>query len=188
MGLLAFALAVALATPPPVSAAGAAPAAGAVIVDFWASGTKSRPLPVSSGRLEPDPADTTGPGPLHIRYSDGTETIIPNERGTFSDGDKPVAQEAFEQIRVAPDRQTIGWLASYRMCSQAYACPLKLVIYRTGRVVRSFDASHGVFWGWKFQKRGGQVVTLSGFPHGREAGSVAAYDVETGRPVKRTRG
>jgi hypothetical protein len=125
---------------------------------------------------------TFGAGPLHIIYSDGTDVVVPNEKGSMSDGYEIHAQEDFEEIHLAKDGKTIGWLADYMMCAQSYPCSMELVIYRAGHILQKIGPDGGgIVLGWKFLKGGKEVATLTGFPHGDEMEIYDIYDTETGR-------
>jgi hypothetical protein len=43
-------------------------------------------------------------------------------------------QVGSRELRIADDKKTVGWLAEYENCCTSYAVPLKLVIYRDGKV------------------------------------------------------
>jgi hypothetical protein len=150
------------------------PAKDAYIMSFSAASRDD------SGSVSKD----SGPGPLRIKYSDGSEVVIPNERGRFARDDSNLTQENIDDVQLAADKQHIGWLADYMMCSQSYPCPMELVVYRLGEELRYFSAQYGVVWSWSFLNGGKQVAVRGGFPHGDEAGAEIVYDVETGREVK----
>jgi hypothetical protein len=152
--------------------AAAAPAPNATIVKF--SALQPHDPNAAAGDA------SSGSGPLRLTYSDGTVVTIPAERGQFSDGNAVVPQTVFEQIALAPDRRTIGWLADYMMCAQSYPCPLELVIFHAGARTRKMAPKFGTIWGWMFIDGGAEVVVHSGFPHGDMTGEFTLYDVKTG--------
>jgi hypothetical protein len=161
--------------PPPAraEARNRKPPGGAYIVKYSA-GTGDQSAPQNH---------SFGPGPLHIIYGDGTDIVVPNERGDFSENDQVIPQESFSDIRLAEDSQTIGWLASYMMCAQSYACPLELIIFRSGHILHILAPSYGIFWSWNFLNGGKRVAACSGFPHGDNSGACELYDTTTGRKL-----
>lgn len=100
-----------------------------------------------------------GSGPLVIRYRGGKSVRVP------LDLDEQGQQLEFSQIRIAPDRHSIGWLASYG-CGQAQPCPLALVVWHQGRPVLRFVAHHGVIESWQFLAGGRQVAVQTRQPDG----------------------
>ncbi len=148
----------------------AKPAKNAYIVRFYAN---------SAGE-SPKTEKNSGPGPLHIIYSDETQVDIPNERGRFEIGERTLTQENFSDIQLADDRQHLGWLADYMICQQSYPCSAELVIYQSGHKFRYIDPPYGILWKWRFLNSGKQVVVQFGFPHGDSTEAYALYDADTG--------
>ena len=172
-------------SPPKAESQNPKPAAGVYIVKYSA---------VNKDKDEyADKGETSGSGPLHLIYSDGTDVVVPNEKGDFARGyfggnfkgnkGEAIAQGDFKAIHLAEDHQTIGWLAGYMMCEQNYPCDLELVIYRSGHVLQKISPAYGVLWDWQFSEGGKQVVTESGFPHGDVSGAYELIDVETGHKL-----
>ncbi|MBZ5553099.1 MAG: hypothetical protein LAO21_10290 [Acidobacteriia bacterium] len=161
------------AKPPNVHTRLATPGKGAHIVRFYATSEDE-----SSKSDAP-----SGPGPLHIIYSDGSQVEIPKERGRFGDPEHPLTQDNFSNIQLADDRQHLGWLAEYMMCSQSYPCPMELVVYQAGHKLTYLFSSYGVIWSWTFLKGGKCLAMQYGFPHGDETGAFALYDTDTGRVI-----
>ena len=120
-------------------------------------------------------------GFLHVIYSDGSNIEIQKERGRNSYGDTALQQVSFSHIKVSEDRQHIGWLADYEMCSQSYPCTMELAIFRAGFPIRYFSPPSGVVWDWMFLKDGSQAAIHYGFPHGDENGAYSLYDVQNGK-------
>lgn len=161
------------AKPPRVDTQHATPAKDANIVRFYATSED-----------ESSKTDTSsGPGPLHVIYSDGTHVEIPKESGRFGQRGQPLTQDNFSDIQLADDRQHLGWLAEYMMCSQSYPCPMELVIYQSGHKLRYISPPYGVMWHWTFLKGGKHVAVQSGFPHGDLTGAYALYETDTGREL-----
>ncbi len=148
----------------------AKPAKDAYIVRFYAT----------SADKSPKTGKNSGPGPLHIIYSDETQVDISNEKGRFEIGEKTLTQENFSDIQLADDRQHLGWLAGYMICQQSYPCSAELVIYQSGHKFRYIDPPYGIIWKWQFLNSGKQVVVQFGFPHGDSTEAYALYDADTG--------
>jgi hypothetical protein len=107
--------------------------------------------------------------------------VVHGELGQSTMGkDDSVLQSGFENIQIAGDRRTIGWLATYMICAQSYPCAAELVIYRSGHVTQRIAPDTGIVWNWIFWQRGAQVAVHSGFPHGDRGGIYSLYDVESG--------
>jgi len=49
-------------------------------------------------------------GALHVVHGDGSEVVIPKEKGRFAVGGQAVEQSEFSGIQRADDRWRIGWL------------------------------------------------------------------------------
>ncbi len=121
---------------------------------------------------------------LKIEFDDGHSDIVHAELGPSTLGkDDAVPQSGFENIQIAGDHRTIGWLATYMICAQSYPCAAELVVFRSGHVTRRITPDTGIVWNWIFWQNGRQVAVHSGFPHGDEDGAYALYDAETGQRV-----
>ena len=117
-------------------------------------------------------------GQLHIVKNSGEE-ILPK---------KLRAQVAFSDAALSSDGTTAGWLANYSNPDGSDPAtdyiPQGLVIYRAGRVLRTFFTEQ-IFWDWKFLKLdGGQVAYCTGPTHG-SAAECSLHEVTTGRHLSR---
>src|SRR5664279_1259034 len=120
-------------------------------------------------------------GPLHIIYSDGAHVIqeLPPLK-------KSTAKETifnavgFSQVQLAADRQTLGWAIQVENCCTSYSLALSVVLFRSGRILRSISTGHMV-WSWMFLQGGKQVAVVTGLPHGPEVGDYRLYSVATGK-------
>lgn len=146
---------------------GAVPAASARIVkDFIAPAEKG------SGY------DT---GALHIVYSDKTEvveTLPPKIKSP--PGDFLGNELGFEQVAVAEDARTIGWLGDYETDFTSYSIPEVLSIYGSGKTVLHLKQGQLV-WYWEFQQGGKQAVAAWGASHGPVVLDYQLYEVATGK-------
>jgi hypothetical protein len=115
---------------------------------------------------------------LHILYSDGAETIRAFQLGSnasYSFG----RQVGFSSIRIASDKQTVGWTEDYYLGLWS-STPLILGIYRNGNVIFR-QAVGGAIWYWEFTDSGNRVGVISGPSHGNWCGEYQLYDVGTGK-------
>lgn len=118
-------------------------------------------------------ASVDASGQLHITLEDGRQVLAP----------KLHDQVAFESPLISPDHQTVGWLVEYPDPSYAHsqANPIAgaLILYRNGRIVQKFSTGQ-VFWDWRFQEGGKEVVYSTGPTHGG-ATECVLRDVVSGR-------
>jgi hypothetical protein len=85
---------------------------------------------------KPSPGSGYDTGNLHIVYSDKTEVVQalpPKEKST----EKVIVdnQEGITDIKVAPDKRTIGWAETFDNCCTSYSIPIVLAIYESGNTV-----------------------------------------------------
>jgi len=173
-----------------------APPSGAAVVSGLPAGMAA-PYPSVGARIvaftgaQPPGLDDPS-GPLVLRYSDGTVMTIPNESGDFNtDGAVPgkapagdvLPQVSFDEVALAPDHRTIGWLASYMLCAQSYPCDVELVLFHFGRKTVVIRPESGVAVGWMFEHGGALVALFSALPHGDDEGVCRLYDTVSGRLI-----
>jgi|HubBroStandDraft_3_1064219.scaffolds.fasta_scaffold121244_1 hypothetical protein len=110
---------------------------------------------------------------------DGSVHIVETGRG-----DKPVPKEKDQvgsgELRIADDQKTVGWLAEYENCCTSYTIPLKLVIYRDGKV-RQRLGDGMMIYDWRFWEGGTQAAFCSGTVHGDSGGHCELHDASSGR-------
>jgi hypothetical protein len=120
-------------------------------------------------------------GPLHIVYSDGTEIVEKLPPLVASTENETVFNDVgFAHLQLAPDRQTLGWEVDVENCCTSYPVPLRVVIFRHGKVFRSIVPGQMV-WEWMFLLGGKRLAVVSGATHGPEVGVYRLYDVRTGK-------
>ena len=127
---------------------------------------------------------TTGPGgtgTLVITDRAGHSVAVPLAPATADDASGPQAD--FTAIKLAPDRLTLGWLAEYNACAQSYPCPISLVLFSGGHVVRRFAPAYGIIWGWCFLAGGSEVAIQSGYAHGDSTGEAQLFNAATGQKI-----
>ena len=85
---------------------------------------------------QPSPNSSYETGNLHILYSDKTEitaALLPREKSTGSN--VVYNQEGITEVKLAPDKKTIGWEETFDNCCTSYSVPLVLAVYRSGGTV-----------------------------------------------------
>ena len=122
-------------------------------------------------------------GPLHIVYSDGTEsvqTLPPYKAST----EKEVVFNAvgFSDVHLAEDGQTLGWTVNVENCCTSYFIPFSVVVFRNKKILHTFSQGQMV-WDWKFLQGGKQIEAVFGPVHGSDVGDDRLYDVKTGKLI-----
>jgi hypothetical protein len=127
-------------------------------------------------------------GPLHVIYSDRTETVqtLPPLKAST---DKEIVSNAvgFSGVELAQDRKTLGWTINVENCCTSYSIPLSVVVLQHKRVLHTFDQGQMV-WGWMFLEGGKQVAVVFGATHGPEVGDYRLFDVKTGKLLSEVSG
>jgi hypothetical protein len=111
-------------------------------------------------------------GSVHIVETGRGVRAVPKEKDQVGSG----------ELRIADDQKTVGWLAEYENCCTSYAIPLKLVIYRDGKV-RQRLCDGLMTYDWKFWEGGTQAAFCSGTVHGDSGGHCELHDASSGRTV-----
>jgi hypothetical protein len=111
----------------------------------------------------------------HIVLQDAKEAVVRH---------KP-DQIGISQVKIADHHNTAGWLILYpdpdnSSASRFADIPGSLVIWRNGKIVRSFEPGQ-TLWSWSFVEGGGQVAYHSGPTHGERSSHCELRDVTTGR-------
>lgn len=120
-------------------------------------------------------------GPLHIVYDDGTEVVKslpPLEAST--DTEVVFNDVGFSDVHLAADQQTLGWTIDVENCCTSYPIPLRVVIFRHRKVLRTFEQGQMV-WSWMFLGGGKRLAAVFGPTHGTEVGDYRLYDVQSGK-------
>ena len=113
---------------------------------------------------------------VHIVYDNGSDVVAPKEK------DQPASTDP----AVADDKQTVAWLAEYKVGGQSYPGPTTLVIYRDRHIITKIEAAGGIIWDWKFFDNGNQVGFTQGVTHGTLIPEdYRLYDVTTGALIQK---
>ena len=120
-------------------------------------------------------------GRAHIVTSDGGDHTIRPEKWQAGAG--------FEDIKIASDGVTAGWLADQEFApfdgaaNYSYPRALELDIWRSGRVIRKFPAPSLMIGGWRFLKGGKEIAFHIVPPHGMEFYECFLFDVDSGKEL-----
>jgi hypothetical protein len=126
--------------------------------------------------------------PVAERYAsvlvgqDGRVTVVA-EDGRRETPTSDSAQVGAEQAEVAPDHESVGWLALYPNCCTTYPLPLKLMILNNGKLRALKGESGEPVWRWRFQGGGTLVAFKEEAPHGSAGVHYELWDVRGGRRV-----
>ena len=132
---------------------------------------------------KPSPDSGYETGNLHIVYSDKreiVETLPPKEKSTETN--VVYNQEGITDVKVAPDKRTIGWAETFDNCCTSYSIPIALAIYRSGDTILHIQQGQAL-WYWTFRDGGKHVAAVWGPTHGPEVGDYQLYDGKTGHLV-----
>jgi hypothetical protein len=119
-------------------------------------------------------------GFVHIVTENGRDHIILPKK--WQDGG------GFEDIQIAPDRKTVGWLVNVMLApfeggtSYANTVSPELDVWRGGRVIVRSGEGLGI-QNWIFLKGGNEVAFHRAPPHGQEQFECTLLDVNTGKEV-----
>lgn len=130
---------------------------------------------------QPEPGSAYETGPLHIVYTDGADVVMrlpPLQKST--DEEVVFNEVGFSDVRLAEDKQTIGWTIDVENCCTSYPLPLRVVVFRNEHVLREFDRMQMV-QDWMFLNGGARIAIVTGFPHGPQIGDYRLYEVKTGK-------
>ena len=122
---------------------------------------------------------TVEDGQLNIVMAGGREIPAARDSG----------QVAFDQVAIAPDQHSVGWLALYPNCCTTYPIPLKLVVLTDGKE-RTFSGNDLPVWRWAFSADGKRIAFRQSPVHGpapvhyelwdiRNRHRMASFDTQT---------
>jgi hypothetical protein len=118
---------------------------------------------------------------LRITLQSGGTFVLPLEDGSCS----------FEEVQVADDGVTVGWLerGTAQMANDPPCLPDSIhvsegpIIWRAGKILRRFS-DDGVLMDWQFQGKGDLVALHAGPEHFDNDMTCKLYDIATGQLVK----
>jgi hypothetical protein len=142
----------------------------------FANETESAPVSKSDGYITHFYRHDNGT--IDIWYNSYHSSVTPKEIDPNASPDSPVNTE---NLALAADGKTLGWLVDYKNCCTSYPIPKVLVLYKSGRTFQKFS-SDMMIWNWRFYKDGQQLALLEGPPHGGGChGDYKLYDIMTGK-------
>jgi hypothetical protein len=115
-------------------------------------------------------------GIVHIVTADGRDRAISPEKG------QEEGPEGIENIRVAPDKKTVGWLVNSRTCCVSYAVPLELVVWQADHLIQRIHPMMAI-WAWGFIKNGKELAYRNSPLHGGWSGERVLIEIATGRTL-----
>lgn len=101
---------------------------------------------------------------IRIVYADGEQVQPLREKD----------QASCESLKLAEDKQTVGWLVDYESDGTTYPVALTLIVFRDKKVLRRFDSDLDPIEDWHFQAGGKQVAFVTNALHG---GGRAHYEL-----------
>lgn len=108
---------------------------------------------------------------VHLAYTDGDEVQPPQEKG----------QAGCEQLKVAEDKLTVGWLVDFENELTTYPIALTLVVFRDKKMLQRFaDLDVDVIEDWHFWAGGKQVAFVTNALHGGGRAHYELHDLEKG--------
>lgn len=128
-------------------------------------------------------ANVDGKGWVHLVTADGRDHTIRPQKWQAGGG--------FEDIRIASDGATVGWLADAMLApfegntNYSYAVALELDVWREGHVVRRFKPPSFAIRHWMFLKGGNEVAFHVAPAHGQEFYECTLFDVTAGTELAR---
>jgi hypothetical protein len=126
--------------------------------------------PEDNDRFLVERAYSDSKGAVHILDHGGDRTI-PKEKD----------QVGASFIKVAEDRQTVGWAVEFDNCCTSYPIPLGLVIYKEGKVRQRLNRGGQMIYDWNFLSSGREVAFCTGTVHGNSGTKCELHDAKTGR-------
>jgi len=124
-------------------------------------------------------AELDSKGWLHILTADSRDHTIKPEKWQ--------AGGSFEEIKIATDGKTVGWLADQMLTpfeggtNYSYPVAFELNIWRDGRVFRRFSES--AIQNWIFLNGGNEAAFHLAPPHGQEFYECTLFDLSTGEKL-----
>jgi hypothetical protein len=106
---------------------------------------------------------------VHVVYKNGHATTVAGEPD----------QVGIDSVKISKDGQTAGWLVLYADPDSSSPYAGTLVVWRSGKVVRRFEADQ-TFWSWNYYADGAQIAYHVGPTHGA-APHCELHDSESGR-------
>jgi hypothetical protein len=112
-------------------------------------------------------------GLAHVVDGKGKDVAIPKEK----------AQVAVSAPKLAPDKQSAGWLIEQENCCTSYTIPTAVAIY-TAKKTRLLGDGLMVY-DWCFVGEGSQVVLSTGTVHGMTSRHLLLYDSRSGQLLEK---
>lgn len=121
-------------------------------------------------------------GRVHLRWTGQAEQMVPRDRGAYCVDDPQCEDVSADQLKISPDRHSVGWAAGYESYGQNYPLDWTLVIARNGRVVQRINPVRTVA-DWTFEDGDRYAAVFTDTPHGDMAPLCELFDLRTGKRV-----
>ena len=129
-------------------------------------------------------ASTSAASERYVRAAvdDAGALRIVTTEGRSIDMPKQQDQVDWDEIALSPDGRSVGWLALYPNNATSYPIPLKLMIYRAGKL-RAFTGNDLPVWRWHFTAGGRRIAFEQETVHGRSGVHYELRGVGDGRLI-----
>ena len=107
---------------------------------------------------------------VHLLYTDGDKVQPPRENG----------QASCESLKVAENKETVGWLVDFENDGTSYPVALSLVVLRGKKIVQRFGSDLDPIEDWQFRAGGKQVAFVTNALHGGGRAHYELHDAEKG--------
>lgn len=116
-------------------------------------------------------------GGVHIVEEGGKDISVPKEKD----------QVASDELKIAEDKRTVGWMAEYDNPATSYPIPLGVVVWKDGQVRQNLGDGLMIY-DWRFWEAGKQVAFCSGTVHGDSGGHCELHEALTGKKLAELHG
>jgi len=147
---------------------------GAWVFVCWMPKDRADPDAERHRELYSDIETDAATGEIFIRRTDGSTIPLPALRN----------QVEIEKTYVSADGKRIGWLVDEPNCCTSYPVPLHLVIFKGGRIEKTFEEDQCIF-DWAFAKKGAAVSYWMSVLHGSDYQNFLLRDIASGKRLAR---
>jgi hypothetical protein len=101
-------------------------------------------------------------GALVLEMTDGTAFEAPTST-TLSE---PIEEQVgYDQVKVSPDRQLVGWVGLYQHCCTSYPIPRELSLYGNDHLLSKILGNDLPIWEWDFGPHHDEVILCQSTVH-----------------------
>ncbi len=119
-------------------------------------------------------------GLVHVAFRNGSEFIAPREKLDMKNApvDQNQIQVSVQKPIVAADGRTVAWIANFWFCCTSYPIPLRLLVFRDGRILQRFGER--AIFRFVFVKGGAELAYYMDLLHGPSGAQCMLRSVRTG--------